>query len=119
MQESPLFAKVHDLLVWLIPLTLKFPREHRFVIAQQVQHSAFELQSRLLDARHGLNPTQSLRRSDACLARLRAQLRLCLDWLLIAPRQFEHVSGRLVEIGRLLGAWIRSVAKPAHLADPA
>jgi hypothetical protein len=119
MQESPLFAKVHDLLVWLIPLTLKFPREHRFVIAAQVQNTAFELQSRLLDARHGLNQAQSLRRSDSCLARLRAQLRLCLDWLLIAPRQFEHVSGRLVEIGRLLGAWIRSVVKSANAVEAA
>lgn len=65
MHESPLFVKVHDLLVWLIPITLKFPREHRFVITQQVQQTAFELQARLLDARHGLNPAVSLRRAGS------------------------------------------------------
>ena len=117
MQESPLFVKVHDLLVWLIPLTLKFPREHRFVATQQVQYAAFELHARLTDAGHGVDVMTSLRRADACVARLRGLLRLCLDWLLLAPRQFEHVSGRLVEIGRLLGAWIRNLAKQHAIVD--
>lgn len=119
MQESPLFVKVHDLLVWLVPITLKFPREHRFVAAQQVQHAAFELQATLLDARHGLSPSQNLRRADACVSRLRALLRLCMDWQILAPRQYEHVSSRLLEIGRLLGAWMRSVlkAEPSVVAD--
>ena len=110
MQESPLFVKVHDLLHWLIPLTLKFPREHRFVIAKQVQQTAFEFQARIFDARHGVDLAHSLRSADACMARLRALLRLCADWMLLAPRQLEHVSGRLLEIGKLLGAWIRNAA---------
>ncbi len=119
MQESPLFVKVYDLLVWLIPLTLKFPREHRFATTQQVQFAAFEVQARLMDAGHGVDTMMSLRRADACMARLRSLLRLCLDWRLLTPRQFEHASGRLVEIGRLLGAWIRNLAKQhAVVASP-
>lgn len=111
MQESPLFVKVHDLLQWLIPLTLKFPREHRFVVTQQVQQTAFEFQARIFDARHGVDLPRSLRLADACMARLRALLRLCADWMLMAPRQLEHVSGRLLEIGKLLGAWIRATSE--------
>lgn len=113
MQESPLFVKVHDLLQWLIPLTLKFPREHRFVIAKQVQHTAFEFQAKIFDARHGVDVAHSLRCADACIARLRALLRLCSDWTLLALKQLEYVSGRLLEIGKLLGAWIRGVPKVA------
>ena len=107
---------MHDLLAWLMPLTLKFPREHRFVIAQQVQQCGFELQSRLLDARHGVAAATSLRRADACVARLRAHLRLCLDWGLINPKQLEHVAGKLAEIGRLLGAWLKNLSKSESTA---
>jgi len=41
MQESPIFTKTFDLLAWLLPATLKFPREHRFVLAQRAQNAAF------------------------------------------------------------------------------
>ena len=36
MQESPLFVKTCDLLAWLIPATLKFPK------AQRLQNAAFD-----------------------------------------------------------------------------
>jgi hypothetical protein len=33
MPESPLFAKSYDLLRWLIPVAIGFPRSHRFVLS--------------------------------------------------------------------------------------
>jgi len=41
MKESPIFTKAFDMLAWLLPATLKFPREHRFVLAQRTQNAAF------------------------------------------------------------------------------
>ena len=37
MKESPIFTKCYDLLRWLIPRTLDFPKRQRGVIARQVQ----------------------------------------------------------------------------------
>jgi len=31
--QSPLFVKTYDFLLWLIPLTLKFPKSQRFLPA--------------------------------------------------------------------------------------
>lgn len=42
MKESPIFTKTFDMLAWLLPATLKFPREHRFVLAQRTQNAAFD-----------------------------------------------------------------------------
>lgn len=33
MKESPIFTRTYDLVRWLIPVTIKFPRQHRFVLA--------------------------------------------------------------------------------------
>lgn len=41
MQESPIFIRTFDLLVWLLPFTQKFPKEQRFVLAARLQNAAF------------------------------------------------------------------------------
>ena len=50
MKESPIFSKTYDLLKWLIPLTVKFPRQQRFVMAGAVQHDALRFQELLIEA---------------------------------------------------------------------
>ena len=42
MQESPIFIRTFDMLMWLLPTTTKFPKEQRFILAQRTQHAAFE-----------------------------------------------------------------------------
>lgn len=111
MNDSPLFAKLHDYLLWLVPLTLKFPRAHRFVLAQQLQRQGFALQTQLLRAARCKPVAPNLREADATLAQLRANTRLAHELQLIGAAQYEHASRLLAEMGRLLGAWMRN-AKP-------
>jgi hypothetical protein len=113
MKESPIFARTHDLLLWLIPHTLQFPREQRFVMAKRVQDAALDLQELLLeaalckDARQG----QLLNQADIALAKLRFHLRLCHELELLKPGQYWHAAGITTEIGRLLGGWQKSVGQ--------
>ena len=48
--ESPIFARSYALLRWLIPLTIKFPREQRFVLAKVLQQSALQMHERFIEA---------------------------------------------------------------------
>ena len=107
MQESPIFSRSYDLLRWLIPVTVKFPRQHRFVLAQAVQRTAFELEERLIEAGKSMTPLNQLNAADVSLTKLRFYLRLCRDLELLKPGQYAHVSKMTDEIGRLLGGWIR------------
>jgi hypothetical protein len=36
MADSPILAKTHDFLLWLVPQTLKFPKSQRFILAQRL-----------------------------------------------------------------------------------
>ena len=105
MKESPIFTRTYDLLRWLIPVTVKFPRQHRFVLAEVVQRAALQFQDQLLDAAHSDRPPPLLRQADVTLARLRLYLRLCHDLDLLSRGQYEHVVRLVDEIGRLLGGW--------------
>lgn len=110
--ESPIFVRSYELLRWLIPLTLKFPRQQRFVLAAAIQQSALRLHERLIVARHSERDAlpAALAQVDVELDTLRHYLRLCHDLDLLTTGQFEHAAMGVAEIGRLLGGWRKSVA---------
>lgn len=109
MKESPIFSRTYDLLRWLLPVTIKFPRAQRFVLAQAVQQTALAFQERLVEAAASPQPLDLLKQADVALTKLRLYLRLCRDLELISLGQYAHVAGMLVEIGRLLGGWQKSI----------
>jgi four helix bundle protein len=110
MKQSPIFSKTYDFVAWLIPLTVKFPRQQRFVMAAALQREALRFQELLIEAVHQAQPRRSLAAADAELDKLRTHLRLCRDLALISPGQYEHAARMLVEVGRLLGGWQKSLA---------
>ena len=110
MKQSPIFSKTYDFIAWLIPLTVKFPRQQRFVMAEALQREALRFQELLIEAAHQSRPRDALVAADAELDKLRTHLRLCRDFSLIGPVQYEHAARMLVEVGRLLGGWQKTVA---------
>ena len=107
-KESPIFVRTYDFLKWIIPATTKFPREHRFVLAQKIQTAAFEFQDSLIDAGSSeLETLSCLRRADSVLRRLRIYWRLTFDLDLCPIKRYEHGSRLMDELGRLLGGWLK------------
>ncbi len=115
MQQSPIFARTHDLLLWLIPRTTQFPREQRFVLGKAVQETALRFQEALIEAAmtRGREQQRALARADLDLTKLRFYLRLCQDLQLITLRQYRHVAEMMAEVGRLLGGWRSKVSGAA------
>jgi len=108
MPESPIFTRTYDLLRWLLPVTVKFPRTQRFVLAERVQRMALDFQEQLIDAGRAAQPTPFLQRADTTLTKLRLYLRLCRDLELLTSGQYEHVARQVNEVGRLLGGWLKT-----------
>ncbi len=110
MKQSPIFSKTYDFLLWLIPLTVKFPRQQRFVLASTLQQEGINFQNHLIEATHSKTPLLSLRLADVELDKLRTHLRMSRDLNLIKSGQYEHASRMLVEIGKILGGWQRKIS---------
>lgn len=109
MNQSPIFSRTYDFLLWLLPQAAKFPRLYRFTLAERIQRHALDLQETLIAAglRPGPERALHLRAADTQLAQLRQLLRLCADLELLTLGQYEHAAALLTEIGKLLGAWLR------------
>jgi hypothetical protein len=117
MEQSPIFTKTYDLLQWLIPRTLEFPKSQRFVMALRVQQTALNFYELLVQAGKGVDREDALRQADVALEQLRLYLRLCKDLKLLGPRQYEHTVRLTSEIGRLLGGWLKKVGQSPEMAS--
>jgi len=109
MKQSPIFTRTYDLLRWLLPLTVKFPRAHRFVLATRVQETVLRFQERLIEAGRSQQPIPILAQADTDLVKLRLYLRLCRDLELVKFNHYEHGQRLVDEIGRLMGGWREKV----------
>ncbi len=116
--QSPLFAKTYDFLLWLIPLTLKFPKSQRFLLAERLGKMALDFYDCILDA--VLEPERQGERLDAAdklLSKIRLYVRLSHDLGCLSLGQLEHAARLMDEIGRLLGGWKRKRAREGQRTD--
>ncbi len=104
-----IFTRTYDLLTWLLPHTVKFPKAQRFVVTERLSDAALDFQEAIFDANAhaGHERLAHLRQADAHLNKLRLYLRLVQRWGWLTSGQYEHVSAMVAEVGRLLGGWIK------------
>ncbi len=110
-QEMVIFTRTFDLLSWLLPVSNHFPRVHRHGFTARLLAATFDLQERLEEAnlRRGHERSEKLKQADEALARTKVYLRLAMRWGWLSRGQYEHVAKMVVEIGRLLGGWMKTV----------
>ena len=109
MKQSPIFARTYDFVAWLIPLTIKFPRSQRFVMAAALQRESLRFQELLIEATHQKGRKELLVSADAELDKVRTHLRMSLEMGLLQSGQYEHAASLLTEIGKLLGGWKKTL----------
>lgn len=103
-------SRTFDLLVWLLPKAEAFPKAYRFTLTQRLMDAALDLQDALAEAEgsRGQVRQRALGAADRSLIRLRVYLRLAHHWRWLSHGQYEHVSRLVLEIGRLLGGWLKA-----------
>lgn len=110
--EMVIFTRTYDLISWLLPITMSFPRSQRFVVTQRLQAATLNFQELLIEANalRGARRADKIHAADAELLKIRLYLRLCERWEWLSHGQYRHASQMVAEIGRLLGGWLKSVA---------
>lgn len=104
--QSPIFVKTYDFLLWLIPLTLKFPKSQRFLLAERLNGMSLDFDDLILTAvMEPARQAELLDAADKQLSTIRLYIRLSFDLRCISLGQYEHATQLMDEIGRLMGAW--------------
>ena len=113
MNESPIFVRTHDFTCWLLSHTIQFPKSQRFVMARRVEETVLDFQERLIRAarKRGGARSRELQEADVLFEILRRHIRTSVELKLLTVRQYEYAASHLVEIGRLLGGWMKKTTE--------
>jgi len=111
-KQSPIFSKTYDFLLWLLNHTEKFPKSERFRLARRIEDSIFTFHDTLAQATRTRTPQRLLLEADTELDRLRLYVRLSHGRGLLQDNQYRYAAEQLTEMGKLLGGWLKTVAKP-------
>lgn len=105
-RESPIFSKSYDLILWTTNHVEKFPKSERFRLAIRMEDAAFNFYEHLLRCVR-LDDMHALREADLELDKLRLLFRISSARGLTSVRQYSFISRHVMELGRLLGGWMK------------
>ena len=107
--DLPIFVKWMDFLEWLMPVTEKVPRRVRASYATRVESLALDVAQALVVARYTRTTAAHLQPINLLIEQLRILLRLGHRLNYLSNESYRHGSRSLDEVGRMLGAWLKSV----------
>ena len=102
------FQKLYDLILWMYPLINKFPKKQRFVLGQQLENTLLEILKGVIQANQERNKLETLKQVSIDLDKFRILYRLAKDLKFINIKRYQFGTGKVNEIGKILGGWIRS-----------
>jgi hypothetical protein len=113
-KELAVISQTHDLLVWTLRHTARFPRSHRFGLGERVEAKLHTLMELLLAAKYasavsgkaGLLTDAALRSEE-----YRFLLRAAHDLGLLPHDSYGFAATQLDEISRQILAWKRSTGE--------
>ena len=113
--ELIVITKAYDLVRELTTRVGKYPRSHRFLLGDRTLNAAYDLIELLVEAKYRSDKMALLDRANLLLERMRFQVRLAHDEKLLNPSGYGMVARQMDEVGRLIGGWKKSRAKPADV----
>ncbi len=109
--ELPVITKAYSLLREMTRRTSKLPRDLKFVLGDRMLNTSYEILETLIAARYANDKRELIFRANLSIERLRFQVRICFDEKLISEKQYEYICGLILETGRMVGGWLKSVTK--------
>lgn len=100
----------HELLQWIVPLLDQFPRVRRFSLGGRIEEHLLSVLEALVEAAYSSAAVkrQALHRANLKLETLRHLWRVSHELKVISLRRYEHGARLMDELGRQIGAWLRS-----------
>ena len=111
LNDLIIYQKLYDTILYIFPILNRFPKNQRFVLAQQIQNTLLNAAQLIVEANLRRNKNETLFQLDVELSQARLLIRLAHDLNLLSHRQYGQMAERLSEVGRLLGGWRKQQAR--------
>lgn len=108
--DIAIIHKTYDFYLKLYNTVTTIPKKDRFTIGARCENLSLEIMEKLYEANvnYGQNRLIILQNIDTKLKVLQALVKALFEVKAISDNKFLLLSERLVEIGRMLGGWIKT-----------
>ena len=110
--------KIYDMILYAYPALEQMPKSQKFSLAQDMKHCMDKIMRLTISANKKYTKRTTLQELDVEIAALKIYLRIAYDLRYIPPKKYEVWSGMMVEIGKMVGGWIRSQREAAEPPKP-
>ena len=107
MEKLLIFKRLFEFSKWLLHHTNKFPKSHRFSVAVKLESGALDMLELITQANMSQKKMNFLISADEKLLFLKIMLRLSYEMEFINLKSYEYGAKELVEIGKMLGGWMK------------
>ncbi len=113
--EPIIFHKVNQLYLAAHNRILKCPKPTRYSLGTRIENTILELIELLYlaQSKQGVSRLLILNKADITLKMLTTHLRLAYKTKSINDAGFASLSEQVIEIGRMIGGWIKDTKNPA------
>ncbi len=111
LHDLKIFQKTYDFLFWIKPVVQRFSKSHKYSLGLQLETEVLYLLKYITRANMSRDNKRAL--IQECMVRYettKVLVRLSKDYKLISLKQYEFASDKLLEIGRMLGGWLKRFA---------
>lgn len=111
MEDLKILQKAYDMIKYGYQALAQFPKSEKFALAADIKRCMHLILERIIEANKKYYKKTTLQELDVELMKLRAYLRLSQDLGFLSFKKYEIWSGMVVEIGRMLGGWMKSIKR--------
>jgi four helix bundle protein len=109
LESLKILQKVFDMIKYGYGALAQFPKSEKFALAADIKHCLDIILERVIEASKKYYKKTTLQELDVEVAKLKAYLRLSQSLGFLPFKKYEIWSGMAIEIGRMVGGWIKSV----------
>jgi four helix bundle protein len=117
MKDLSILTKIHDMSKYAYPALAQFPKSEKFALVVDIKRCIDVTMERAIEASKKYYKKTTLQDMDVELMKLRHYLRLSNELGFLPPKKYEVWSGMVVEIGKMLGGWLKQVQENPPKSD--
>ncbi len=108
-EELKILQKIFDMMEYGYAALAQYPKSEKFALVTDIKRSMDTMLERAIEAQKKYYKKTTLQELDVEVMKLKAYLRLSQNLGFLPMRKYEIWSAKVVEIGKMLGGWLKSV----------
>jgi len=112
-EDLIILQKMQDMIEYGYIALRQFPRSEKYALAADIKLCMDKALERVIEAQKKYYKKTTLQELDVELAKLKVYLRLAHRLKFLPPKKYEIWAGMLVELGKMLGGWLKTVRSGA------